>query len=166
MWGGVYDISQHLVACKRHGFPNLHRIYRNVQKFTPLFAQFTKSYVIYSVNWIWPPALPPLLIGLPPPPPQPPPKLTLPQWFLKALGSTFVAAHKAALVPWSAQALQEGCARDQPLFSGAWHAHMTLEWVFRRLVRCQIHRHNENKGTSQVADVVVNAAVARPRSDA
>ena len=45
--------------------PNLHRIYKNLQKFTPLFAQFTKIYVIYSVNWIWPPALPPLLIGLP-----------------------------------------------------------------------------------------------------
>ena len=65
MWGGVYDISQHLVAYKRHGFPNLHRIHKNLQKFTPLFAQFTKIYVIYSVNWIWPPALPPLLIGLP-----------------------------------------------------------------------------------------------------
>ena len=51
------------------------------------------------------------------------------------------------MVPWSAQALQEGCARDQPLVLGASHAHMTLEWVFRRLVQCQIRRHGENKGT-------------------
>ena len=81
-----------------------------------------------------------------PTPPSPPPKLTLPQWLLKALGPTFAAAHKAALVPWSAQALQEGCARDQPLFAGALHAHVTLEWVFPRL-RCQIRWHGENKGT-------------------
>ena len=80
----------------------------------------------------------------PPPPPQ---KLTLPQSLLKPLGRTSVAARKATMVPCSAQALQEGCARDQPLFSGATHAHTTLEWVFRRLVRCQIRRHGEKKGT-------------------
>ena len=49
--------------------------------------------------------------------------------------------------PWSAQVLQEGCAGDQPLFAGGMHAHMTLEWVFRRLVRCHICRHGEGKGT-------------------
>ena len=72
--------------------------------------------------------------------PPTPPKLTLPQWLLKALGPTSAAARKAALVPWSAQALQEGCGRYQPLFAGVSHAHMTLEWVFRRLVCCQIRR--------------------------
>ena len=81
-----------------------------------------------------------------PPPPPPPLKLTLPHWLRKALGPTS-AARKAALVLWSAQALQEGCARDQPLFTGVSHAHMTLEWVFHRLVRCQIRQHGENKGT-------------------
>ena len=40
------------------------------------------------------------------------------------------------VIPWPAQALQEGCAGDQPLFAGTAHAHMTLEWVFHRLVRC------------------------------
>ena len=65
----------------------------------------------------------------PPPPPQPPPpKLTLPQWLLKALGPTSAAARKAPMVPWSAQALQEGC-RDQPLFSGT-----SLYWVANRPV--------------------------------
>ena len=50
-------------------------------------------------------------------------------------------------MPWSAPALQEGSARDPPLFAGALHAHRTLKWVFRRLVRCQTRRHGENKGT-------------------
>ena len=50
------------------------------------------------------------------------------------------------MMPWSAHALQEGRARDQPLFSGASHARMTLEWVPRRLVRFHIRRHGENKG--------------------
>ena len=51
------------------------------------------------------------------------------------------------MVPWSARALQEGCTRHQPLFWDASHAHITLEWVFRRLVGCPIRRHGENKGT-------------------
>ena len=42
----------------------------------------------------------------PTPPKTPPSKLILPHWLLKALGPTSAAAHKAALVPWSAQALQ------------------------------------------------------------
>ena len=36
----------------------------NLQKFTPLFEQFTKIYVIYSVNCIWHPAPAPSLPGL------------------------------------------------------------------------------------------------------
>ena len=82
-----------------------------------------------------------------PTPPNPPSKLTLPKWLLKALGPTSAAARKATLVPWPEQALQEGCARDRPLFAGGSHAHMTLDWVFRRLVRCQSRRHGKNKGT-------------------
>ena len=82
-----------------------------------------------------------------PTPPNPPNKLTLPHWLLKTLGPTSAAACKAILVPWSAQALQEGCAKDQPLFAGASHVHMTLEWVFGRSVRCPIRRHSENKGS-------------------
>ena len=55
-----------LITCKALGFLNLHRIYRNLQKFTPLFEKFTKIYVIYSANWIWPPPPPPPLFpGLP-----------------------------------------------------------------------------------------------------
>ena len=65
----------------------------------------------------------------------------------KSPGPTSAAARNAAPVPSSAHALQEGCARDQPLFAGALHTHMTLEWVFRRLVRCQFRPHGENKGT-------------------
>ena len=82
----------------------------------------------------------------PHPPPKTPNKLTLPQWLLKALGPTSVAARNAAVVPWWAEALQEGCARDQPFFAGAWYAHKTLEWVVRCPVRCQIRRHGEKKG--------------------
>ena len=33
------------------------------------------------------------------------------------------------------------------MFSDASHAHMTLGWVFRPLMRCQIRPHSENKGT-------------------
>ena len=55
-----------LITCKVLGFLNLHRIYRNLHKFTPLFEKFTKIYVIYSVNWIWHPAPHPLFPGLPP----------------------------------------------------------------------------------------------------
>ena len=53
-----------LITCKVLGFLNLHRIYRNLHKFTPLFEKFTKIYVIYSVNWIWHPAPHPLFPGL------------------------------------------------------------------------------------------------------
>ena len=55
-----------LITCKVLGFLNLHRIYRNLHKFTPLFEKFTKIYVIYSVNWIWHPAPHPLFPGLGP----------------------------------------------------------------------------------------------------
>ena len=60
------------------------------------------------------------------PTPNPPSKLTLPQWLLKPLCPTSAAARRAAVVPWSAQGLPEGCARDQPLFAGASYAHLTL----------------------------------------
>ena len=56
-------INIHLITCKPLGFLNLHPIYRNLQKFTPLFEKFTKIYVNYSVNWIWPPP-PPFFPGL------------------------------------------------------------------------------------------------------
>ena len=47
-----------LITCKALGFLNVHRICRNLQKFTPLFEKFTKINVIYSVNWICPPPPP------------------------------------------------------------------------------------------------------------
>ena len=53
------------------------------------------------------------------------------------------------MIPWCAQAPQDSCAGDQPLFAGATRARMTLEWVFRRLVRCQIRRHGEVKGAQR-----------------
>ena len=53
-----------LITCKVLGFLNLHRIYRNLHKFTPLFEKFTKIYVIYSVNCLWHPAPYPLFPGL------------------------------------------------------------------------------------------------------
>ena len=65
------------------------------------------------------------------------------------MGPGWAAARKAQVIPWSTQALQEGCAGDQPLLGGGTHAHMTLEWVSRRLARCQIHRHGEGKGTQR-----------------
>ena len=51
-------------TCKVLGLLNLHRLYRNLHKFTPLFEKFTKIYVIYSANWIWHPAPHPLFPGL------------------------------------------------------------------------------------------------------
>ena len=63
---------------------------------------------------------------------KPPPKIPLLQWHSKALGPSFAAARKATVVPWFAQALQERCARNQSLYAGATHTHMTMEWVFRR----------------------------------
>ena len=79
---------------------------------------------------------------------DPPPQvhLILPQLLLKALEPTTSTARKAVGVPWSALALQQGCAGDQPLFVGASHAHMTPQWVFWRLVRCLIRRLGDGKG--------------------
>ena len=51
-----------LITCKALGFLNVHQIYRNLPKFTPLFEKFTKMYVIYSVNWNCPPPPPPRII--------------------------------------------------------------------------------------------------------
>ena len=41
-----------LIACGALESPNLHRIYKNLLKFAPFFAQFTKMYVIYNVNCV------------------------------------------------------------------------------------------------------------------
>ena len=59
----------------------------------------------------------------------------------------YLYSDTGAVVPSVVEALQEGSGRDQPLFAGASHPHMTLESVFRRLMRCQIRWHSENKGT-------------------
>ena len=64
-----------------------------------------------------------------------PQKITLPQRVVKALGPGLTATRKAQVIPWSTQALQDNCAKEQPLFAGRTHTHMTLECVFRRLVR-------------------------------
>ena len=76
-----------------------------------------------------------------------PPEIILPHSLLKALGPSSAATCKVAVIPWCVQVLQEGRAGDQPVFAGATHTHMTLEWVFRRRVRCQIRRQGETKGT-------------------
>ena len=68
-------------------------------------------------------------------PPITPP---LPQWLLKAL-SPQPTARKAGPIPWSAQVLEQGCAGDQPVPPPP-HSHMTVMWIFRRLVRCLIRR--------------------------
>ena len=72
-----------------------------------------------------------------PPPMTPPP---LPQWLLKAVGPQSATARKAGPILWSAQVLQEGCAGDQPFFSSPPHSHMTVMWIFRRLIRCLIRQ--------------------------
>ena len=74
-------------------------------------------------------------------PPMTPP---LPQWLLKARGPQSATARKAGPIPWSAHVLQEGCAGDQPVFSSPPHSHMTVMWIFRRLIQCLICR-NEGK---------------------
>ena len=73
-----------------------------------------------------------------PNPPDTPTKLTLPQYFPKGLVPTSAAVR--GLHP-------RGLHKGSILFAGASHAHMTLEWVFCHLVRCQIHRQGENKAT-------------------
>ena len=79
------------------------------------------------------------------PPTHPPP---LPQWLLKALGPQSATARKAGPIPWSAQVLEQGCAGEQPVFSSPPHSHMTIMWIFKRLVRCFIRRkEGEHRGT-------------------
>ena len=78
---------------------------------------------------------------------NPPPKKTLPLWLPKALGAGSVAAHKAQVIPWSTKALQESRATDSTRVCRRHVAHMTLDCVFCHLVRCQIPRHAERKGT-------------------
>ena len=46
-----------VIASKPCKTPNLHRIYKNLREFTPLFEEFTKIYVIYSVNCSAPPPI-------------------------------------------------------------------------------------------------------------
>ena len=82
-----------------------------------------------------------------PPPPNPPHQTNPPPVAPKSPGAHFCGCLQGRTGAVVGTGLQEGCARDQPLFAGALHAHMTLDWVFRRLVRCQIRRHGENKGT-------------------
>ena len=78
------------------------------------------------------------------PPNQPPPPP--PQWLLKALGPQSATARKAGPIPWSAQVLQEGCAGDQRVPPP--HSHMTVMWIFQRLIRCLIRRkEGEHRGT-------------------
>ena len=78
-------------------------------------------------------------------PMTPPP---LPQWLLKAVGPQSATARKAGPIPWSAQVLEQGCAGDQPVFSSPAHSHMTVMWIFRRLLRCLIRRREgEHRGT-------------------
>ena len=81
-------------------------------------------------------------------PNHPPP---LPQWLLKALGPQSATARKAGLIHWSAQVLEQGCAGDQPVFFSPPpppHSHMTVMWIFRRLIRCLIRRkEGEHRGT-------------------
>ena len=77
-------------------------------------------------------------------PPMTPP---LPQWLLKALGPQSATARKAGPIPWSTRVLQEWCAGNQPVFSSPPHSHMTVMWIFRRLVRCLIRRkEGEHRG--------------------
>ena len=70
-------------------------------------------------------------------PPNHPPHL--PQWLLKALGPQSAPARKAGPIPWSPQVLEQECAGNQPVPPPP-HSHMTVMWIFRRLVRCLIRR--------------------------
>ena len=80
------------------------------------------------------------------PHPMPPPPL--PHWLLKALGPQSATTRKAGAIPWLAQVLEQGCAGDQPVFSSPTHSHMTIMWIFRRLIRCLIRRkEGDHRGT-------------------
>ena len=77
-------------------------------------------------------------------PPHPRP---IPQWLLKALCPQTATARKAGAICWSAQVLEPGCAGDQLIFSSPAHSHMTIMWIFWRLIRCLIRRkEGENRG--------------------
>ena len=71
----------------------------------------------------------------------------LPKWILKALEPHSSTVLKAGVIQWSADVLQEGCGGDQPNFSAPSHAHMTMLWGFRGLLRCLIRRNGKNNGT-------------------
>ena len=55
-------LQMQAIASKSCKTPNLHRIYKNLREFTPLFEEFTKIHVIYSVNCSAPP--PPICFQL------------------------------------------------------------------------------------------------------
>ena len=72
----------------------------------------------------------------------------LPQWLLNGPGPQSATTRKAGAIPWSAQVLEQGCAGDQPVFSSPPHSHMTVMWIFRRLIQCLIRRREgEHRGT-------------------
>ena len=70
----------------------------------------------------------------------------LPQWLLKALGLTFATTRKAGVVPGSAQVSEHGFAEEQTVFSSRHHSHMTVVWIFHRLLQRLVPRHGESKG--------------------
>ena len=73
-----------------------------------------------------------------------PPPL-LPQWLLNAPGPQSATARKVGAIPWSAQVLEQGSAGDQPVFASTAHSHMTIMWIFRRLIRCLIRRKERGR---------------------
>ena len=77
--------------------------------------------------------------------PPPPPVLPLPPWPQKALWFGTSNLGKAGAIPWSAQALEEGCGGDTPLFSAPSKADLTLKWVLRRLLRTLIRKNGDGK---------------------
>ena len=62
------------------------------------------------------------------PPPPPPAKITLPPWLAKVIGPAISNVNKASAVPWLAQALEEACAPEHPVFHRAWHSCMIVLW--------------------------------------
>ena len=82
-------------------------------------------------------------------PPQP--TLTLPRCLLKTLGLPVLPPARlwgsSGLPRPCKRAVQEGCAGDRPRSVGATHWHMTVQWVFRRLMRCVIHCKSDWRGT-------------------
>ena len=53
---------------------------------------------------------------------------------------------KAGAIPWSAQALEEWCGGDTPLFSAPSKARLTLKLALRQLLRTLIRKNADGKG--------------------